>query len=43
VSKQPTDEHKCACSSIVKGEAFLQWIVTGNETWVHHHEPARKC
>jgi hypothetical protein len=24
-------------------EAFLQWTVTGNETWVHHYEPAGKC
>jgi len=25
------------------GEAFLQWTVTGNETWVHHYEPVGKC
>jgi len=24
-------------------EAFLQWIVTGNETLVHHCEPVSKC
>jgi hypothetical protein len=41
-----TYEHKLAhnfCSNIVKkGEAFLQWIFTGNETRVHHYEPASK-
>jgi len=26
-----------------EGEAFLQWIVTGDETWEHHYEPASKC
>jgi hypothetical protein len=25
-----------------EGEAFLQQIVTGNETWVHHYEHASK-
>jgi hypothetical protein len=25
-----------------EGEAFLQWIVTGDETWMHHYEPASK-
>jgi hypothetical protein len=24
-------------------EALLQWIVTGEETLVHHYEPANKC
>jgi hypothetical protein len=23
-------------------EAFLQWIVTGDETWMHHYEPTSK-
>jgi hypothetical protein len=22
---------------------FLQWIVTDDEIWVHHYEPASKC
>jgi len=22
-----------------EGEGFLQWIVTGEETWVHHCDP----
>jgi hypothetical protein len=26
-----------------EGEAILQLIVTGNETWVHHYEPSSKC
>jgi hypothetical protein len=25
------------------GEAFLQQMVTGDETWVHHYEPGSKC
>jgi len=37
---------KCACSvcsHIMKGEGFLQLIVTDNEMWVHHYEHASKC
>jgi hypothetical protein len=26
-----------------EGEAFLQQIVTGDKTWVHHYEPASMC
>jgi len=52
VPKQLTDEHKwhmwkhaCSfCSDIVKKEKLpCSGIVTGNETWVHHYEPANKC
>jgi len=52
VPKQLTDEYKWAyietCIQFYQqyhevGEAFLQWIVTGNETWQHHYEPASKC
>jgi hypothetical protein len=25
-----------------EGKAFLQWIFRGDETWVHHYEPASK-
>jgi predicted SprT family Zn-dependent metalloprotease len=25
-----------------EGEAFLQQIVRGDETWVHHYEPSSK-
>jgi hypothetical protein len=47
VPKQFTDEHKWesveTCRQFLqKGETFLQWTVTGNEIWVHHHEPASK-
>jgi len=51
VPKQLTDEHKRAravmCMQILKwcheeGEVFLQRIVTGDKTWVHHHENASK-
>jgi hypothetical protein len=24
------------------GEIFLSWIVTGDETWIHHFEPHTK-
>jgi hypothetical protein len=23
-------------------EAFLSWIITGDETWTHHYEPEKK-
>jgi hypothetical protein len=43
VLKQLTDEHKGAhmetCIQFMQqyheGQAFLQWIVTGSETWIH--------
>jgi hypothetical protein len=25
-----------------EGEGLLQWIVTGDETWVHHYDPGNK-
>ena len=25
-----------------EGDNFLQHIVTGDETWIHHHEPESK-
>jgi hypothetical protein len=37
---------KCECNFCNyhhEGEAFLQWTVTGDETLVHHYEPASKC
>jgi hypothetical protein len=49
VPKQLTDEQKWAwvelCLQFLQqyceeGEAFLQWIVIGNEMWVDHYEPA---
>jgi hypothetical protein len=47
VPKQLTDEKKWVCMELLQcyheeGEAFPQWIVTGNETWVHHYEPVTK-
>jgi hypothetical protein len=29
-------------TAVLRGKAFLQWIVTGNKMWVHHREPASK-
>jgi hypothetical protein len=23
----------------VEGEGLLQWVVTGDENWVHHYDP----
>jgi hypothetical protein len=51
VPKQLTDEHKQACVEMCmqylqqyhEWDAFLQWIVTGDETCVHHYEPASEC
>jgi hypothetical protein len=44
--RQLTDKHKQAyveiCKEYCEGEAFLQWMVTGDETWVHHYEPLSK-
>jgi hypothetical protein len=44
VPKQFTDEHKqkhvhAIFAIILWRRGFLQCIVTGNETWVHHYEP----
>jgi len=42
-----TNAWKCACcycNDIVKRRGCtVQRIVTGDETWVHHYEPASKC
>jgi hypothetical protein len=51
VPKQLKDEHKWAhmetCMQFLQqyceGEAFLQWILLGNETLMHHYEPVSKC
>jgi hypothetical protein len=51
VPTQLTNEHRWTCVEMCmqslqwcqKEKAFLQWIVTGNEMWVHHYEPASKC
>jgi hypothetical protein len=50
VLKQLRDEHKWARGNMhailqqyQEGEAFLHLIVTGDERWVHHYEPASKC
>jgi hypothetical protein len=48
---QLTYEHKWAdveiCMQVLQkhheGEAFMQWSVTGSETWRNHHEPTSKC
>jgi len=29
--------------AVIPWRRVLQWIVTGNETWVHHYEPTSKC
>ena len=50
VQRQLTDVHKQsrleACSELLKychsDKNFLQRIVTGDETWVHHFEPESK-
>jgi hypothetical protein len=51
VPTELTDQHKrmrldirschlvCYCE---EGDTFLQWIVTGDETWVHHYQPETK-
>jgi hypothetical protein len=50
-SKELTDEHKHTCLDICschlaryreEGDNFLQMIVTGDETRVHHHQPETK-
>ena len=44
--KELTEErkHKCldVCSRYLARDNFLQQIVTGDETWIHHYEPERK-
>jgi hypothetical protein len=51
VPKEMMGEHKCmyldVCSCHLacyheEGDNFLQWIVTADETWVHHHQPETK-
>ena len=51
VPKELTEEHKRkrleVCSRHLacyreEGDNFLQQIVTGDETWIHHYEPERK-
>jgi len=51
VSRHLTEEHKrnCQhiCSSLLErygheGDNFLNHIITGDETWVHHYEPETK-
>jgi hypothetical protein len=51
VGAHGTDEHKRMCSDSCsrhlayyheEGDNFLQQIVTGNETWVHNHQPETK-
>jgi hypothetical protein len=45
-----TDEHKhvhldiCSChlSRYHEDDNCLQWIITGDETWVHHYQPGTK-
>jgi hypothetical protein len=47
-AKDLTDEHKCMCFDICsrhlaryceEGDNLLIWIVTGDDTWIHHYEP----
>jgi hypothetical protein len=51
VPRSLTDDHKTlqkeVCSDLLScceayGESFLLWIVTGDETWIHHFEPETK-
>jgi hypothetical protein len=51
VSRSRTTEHrrqrKAICSELLQhfdaeGEAFLSWIITGDETWAHHCDPETK-
>jgi hypothetical protein len=50
VPRELTDERKCMHLDICfhhlahyhKGDNLLQWIVTGDETWVHHYQPETK-
>jgi hypothetical protein len=50
VPKDPTNEHNCMCLDICschlghysESDNFLQWIATGDETWVHHYQPETK-
>ena len=49
VPRQLTDPHKQAgletCLELLEchaDETFLERIVTGDETWIHHHEPESK-
>jgi hypothetical protein len=49
--KEVTDEHKCVHLDICychlaryceEGDNFMQLIITGNETWVHHYQPENR-
>ena len=51
VPRQLSDDHKRARQTICQehldlhaceGDAFLHWIVTGDESWVYHYEPESK-
>jgi hypothetical protein len=51
VPTQLSDDHKHAWQKVCQehldchaheGDAFLHWIVTGDESWVYHDEPERK-
>ena len=51
VPRHLTKEHKCNCQHICssllerynrEGDNFLNHIITGDETWVHHYEPETK-
>jgi len=51
VPKQLTELHKEECLDMCKwllahngaeGDHFLERIVTGDETWIHHYEPDSK-
>jgi hypothetical protein len=51
VPKELTDEHTHMCLDIClrhlahcqeEGDNFLQWIVTGDKTWVHCYQPETK-
>ena len=51
VPKELTEEHKRKCLDVCsrhlahyreEGDNFLQQIVTGVETWIHHYKPESK-
>ena len=44
VPKHLTEGYKSNCQHICnrKSDNFLNCIITGDETWVHHHEPESK-
>jgi hypothetical protein len=33
---------QCLQQCCEEEKAFVQWIITGNETWAQHYEPASK-